>query len=101
MPYSNRDQDKSKGATEDDGRIGTVPGNTSLPGQLGHRDPDPIIKSSDTDFPEPGENPEHSGEPTVEDKDIKQKRSALDLQRRTSGLDDRPSECTRRNLASC
>ena len=65
MPYSNRDQDKSKGATEDDGRINTVPGNTSLPGQLGHRDPDPIIKSSDTDFPEPGENPEHSGEPTV------------------------------------
>ena len=76
MPYSNRDQDKSKGATEDDGRINSVPGNTSLPGQLGHRDPDPIIKSSDTDFPEPGENPEHSGEPTVEDKDIKQKRSA-------------------------
>ena len=33
MPYSNRDQDKSKGATEDDGRINTVPGNSSLPGQ--------------------------------------------------------------------
>ena len=59
MAYSTRDQDKSKGATEDDGR----PGNTHLQGQLGHRDQDSLIKSSDTDFPEPGENPEHSGEP--------------------------------------
>jgi len=57
MPYSNRDQDKSKGATEDDGRINTVPGNTSMPGQLGHRDPDPIIKSSDTDFLSPARTP--------------------------------------------
>ena len=32
-------------------------------GQLGHRDQDPRLKSADTDFPEPGENPEHSGEP--------------------------------------
>jgi len=36
---------------------------TSMAGQLGHRDEDPLIKSSDTDFPEPGETPEHSGEP--------------------------------------
>jgi hypothetical protein len=76
MSYSKRDQDKSKGATENDGRIDAVRGNTSLPGQLGHRDPDPLIKSSDTDFPEPGENPEHSGEPTVEDEDIRRKHSA-------------------------
>ena len=36
-------------------------------GQLGHRDQDPLLKSADTDFPEPGENPEHSGEPTIDD----------------------------------
>lgn len=34
-----------------------------MQGQLGHRDQDPLLKSADTDFPEPGENPEHSGEP--------------------------------------
>jgi hypothetical protein len=38
-------------------------GNTSLRGQLGHRTSDPMIKDSDSDFPEPGGNPEHSGEP--------------------------------------
>jgi hypothetical protein len=31
---------------------------------LGHRDQDPLLKSSDTDFPEPGGSPEHSGEST-------------------------------------
>jgi len=59
-----KDQDRFKGAVEEDGE----PGNSSLRGQLGHRDQDPMLKSSDTDFPEPGENPEHSGEPTVEDR---------------------------------
>jgi len=36
---------------------------TSMSGQLPHRDQDPRIKGQDTDFPEPGENPEYSGEP--------------------------------------
>jgi hypothetical protein len=58
---SARDQDRGKGAVEQDGP--QQPGNTSLHGQLGHRDQDPLLKSSDTDFPEPGENPEHTGEP--------------------------------------
>jgi hypothetical protein len=40
------------------------PTDVSMQGQLGHRDQDPLIKSADTDFPEPGGNPEHSGEPT-------------------------------------
>ena len=35
---------------------------TSMQGQLPHRTENPLIKSSDSDFPEPGENPEHSGE---------------------------------------
>jgi hypothetical protein len=34
-----------------------------MQGQLGHRDQDPMLKSSDTDFPERGENAEHSGGP--------------------------------------
>ena len=55
-----KDQDRGKGAVEQDGP--QQPDNTSLRGQLGHRNKDPLVKSSDTDFPEPGENPEHSGE---------------------------------------
>jgi hypothetical protein len=62
MTYS-KDQDRLKGALEQDDR--TQPGNSSLQGQLGHRDQDPRLKQFDTDFPEPGENPEHSGEPQV------------------------------------
>jgi len=30
---------------------------------LSHRESDPLIKASDSDFPEPGSSPEHSGEP--------------------------------------
>jgi len=55
-----QDQDRFKGALEQDER--TQKGNNSLQGQLGHRDQDPMLKAADTDFPEPGENPEHSGE---------------------------------------
>jgi hypothetical protein len=55
-----RDQDRGKGAVEQDDTSHF--GNNSMQGQLGHRDQDPLLKSSDTDFPEPGENPEHSGE---------------------------------------
>jgi hypothetical protein len=43
-------------------------GNSSLGGQLGHRDQDQMLKDADTDFPEPGENPEHSGEPVTKKK---------------------------------
>jgi hypothetical protein len=57
------DQDRGKGAVEQD-RPQEQPGNTSMQGQLGHRDQNPLLKSSDTDFPEPGGTPEHSGEPT-------------------------------------
>jgi hypothetical protein len=56
------DQDRGKGAVEQD-RPEEAPGNTSMQGQLGHRDQDPLLKSADTDFPEPGQTPEHSGEP--------------------------------------
>jgi hypothetical protein len=61
MTQNTHDQDKSKGATEDDNS--KQPGNAALQGQLGHRDSDPLIKDADSDFPEPGNSAEHSGEP--------------------------------------
>ena len=60
MPNSTNDQDNAKGATETEDH--KTPGNIGLQEQLGHRDQDPMLKDADTDFPEPGENPEHSGE---------------------------------------
>jgi hypothetical protein len=56
-----RDEDIRKGAVEQESP--EQPTNTSLSGQLPHRTTDPLVKSSDSDFPEPGGNPEHSGEP--------------------------------------
>lgn len=61
MTDRNTDEDMGKGAMEtEDPR---EPGNIGLQQQIGHRDQDPMLKDADTDFPEPGENPEHSGEP--------------------------------------
>lgn len=57
------DQDIGKGAKETVDHKGA--GNLGLQEQLGHRDQDPMLKDADTDFPEPGENPEHSGEPEL------------------------------------
>jgi hypothetical protein len=59
MAESN-DQDRLKGALEKEDP--SQDGNTSMHGQLGHRDQDPMLKAADSDFPEPGENPEHTGE---------------------------------------
>jgi hypothetical protein len=58
-----KDQDRFKGALEQEER--GQDGNTSMQGQLGHRDQDPMLKAADTDFPEPGASPEHTGEPVV------------------------------------
>lgn len=55
---SDNDPDRAKGATETEEH--DHDGNAGLAGQLGHRDQDPIIKDADTDFPEPGNSPEHS-----------------------------------------
>jgi hypothetical protein len=43
-----RDQDRGKGAMEQDSQ--NVGGNTSMPGQLGHRDEDAELKSADSDL---------------------------------------------------
>jgi hypothetical protein len=61
MPQNESDQDLTKGAVETEDR--QAEGNNSMQGQLGHRDQDPMLKDADTDFPEPGQSPEHSGEP--------------------------------------
>jgi len=61
MPDNTHNQDAAKGATEAEGHSGE--GNIGLQEQLGHRDQDPMLKDADSDFPEPGQNPEHSGEP--------------------------------------
>jgi hypothetical protein len=62
------DADRFKGALEQDSR--DQAGNTSMAGQLPHRDQDPLIKCFDSDFPEPGENPEHSCEPESENEHL-------------------------------
>lgn len=59
---SANDPDRSKGATEPEEHHHD--GNAGLAAQLGHRDQDPILKDADSDFPEPGNAPEHSGEAT-------------------------------------
>ena len=54
------DSDVEKGAVESDRP--QAPDDVSTIGQLGHRDPDSMIKESDTDFPEPDAPAEHSGQ---------------------------------------
>src|SRR4051794_34474614 len=61
MHIEGRDADAGKGAVEQDKP--EQKNNTSLSGQLPHRPENKMIDGNDTDFPEPGENPEHSGEP--------------------------------------
>lgn len=56
-----KDADAQKGAVEQDRREQKT--NVSLTGQNGPRDQDPLLKSANSDFPEPGQNEEHTGEP--------------------------------------
>lgn len=59
---SENDPDSAKGAAEGEERDHDA--NAGLAAQLGHRDQDSRLKDADTDFPEPGGSPEHSGEGT-------------------------------------
>jgi hypothetical protein len=61
------DNDLHKGAFEEDDNPRQKP-QARFKGQLSHRESDPLIKASDSDFPEPGASPEHSGEPEEEEK---------------------------------
>lgn len=56
------DSDVHKGAVEEETSEPSSNGKPNLHDQLGHRDQDEMLKDSDTDFPEPGSSPEHSGE---------------------------------------
>jgi hypothetical protein len=60
MAQGKPDQDAAKGAQETEEHSGD--GNVGLQEQLGHRDQNPLIKDADSDFPEPGLSPEHTGE---------------------------------------
>jgi hypothetical protein len=64
MRMTEHDSDSAKGAVEQEAP--TQHGNSSLRGQLGHRTANEMIKENDSDFPEPGGNPEHTGEPEME-----------------------------------
>jgi len=55
MVDKSKDQDRSKGATEQDEH--NQGGNMSTDGQLGHRDQHPDLKDADTDFPEQHRSP--------------------------------------------
>jgi len=59
------DGDEHKGAVEDDSPHisgGPATQHGSLTGQLGHRNRDDMTDGDDSDFPEPGSSPEHSGQ---------------------------------------
>jgi hypothetical protein len=56
------DADIHKGAVEEEISTPSKNGEPNLSGQMGHRDQNQMLKDADTDFPEPGPNPEHSGE---------------------------------------
>ena len=56
------DSDLHKGAVEEETSEPSPNDVPNLSGQIGHRDEDELLKDADTDFPEPGSSPEHSGE---------------------------------------
>jgi len=76
MKSDNRDEFRSKGAVEQDRPEQKT--NTSLAGQIGHRNKGPIMNANDTDFPEPGENPEHTGEPMAQDREQDNERERVE-----------------------
>ena len=87
----NKDNDLKKGAMEDETRDEKAM--TSMAGQLGHRDQDPLLKSNDTDFPEPGESPEHQGQIKERNRKDQDTRFAggRDPERRGVGAEQKPS----------
>jgi hypothetical protein len=54
------DADERKGAVEQDSRDQET--NTTMRGQMQHRNRSPLSESLDSDFPEPGMSPEHTGQ---------------------------------------
>ncbi len=81
--HAMNDNDFHKGAFEEDNP--TAHPQVSIKGQLPHRNQDPMIKAADTDFPEPGENPEHSGEPEANPEGATQDPDPGQRQKRNQG----------------
>ncbi len=82
MPKDEKDQDIHKGAVEDDSvNANKNEQNTSLRGQNPHRGASPLASGQDTDYPEPGENAEHSGEPEIDPEQNKTVQSAGERQK--------------------
>ncbi len=90
------DEFKSKGAVEQDSPGQST--NTSLSGQIGHRNTGPIIDTHDTDLPEPGQSPEHSGE-IMEQKRKEDQRERLEREADAvqDTVDQQPGDRQRRN----
>lgn len=92
------DEFSGKGAVEQDRPRQST--NTSLTGQIGHRHKGPVLDTHDTDFPEPGQNPEHSGE-LMEQKSQKQPDDRERLEREADQVQDevdqQPGDRQRRN----
>src|SRR5207244_13499240 len=91
MPRNQRDNDLAKGALEQEDSL--QHGNNSLRGQLGHRNQDDMIKESDSDFPEPGSNPEHSGgrETEADSERMRQTQESGERQKKNQGQSRRPA----------
>ena len=85
----------SKGAVEQD-RPGQKT-NTSLTGQIGHRNKGPILDTHDTDFPEPGQSPEHTGEPMEREQNNERERLERDADQVQDADDQEPGQRQRRN----
>jgi hypothetical protein len=65
LPISHPDGDEHKGVVEDDSphlRGERSTSQESMTGQLGHRNADDLTSGNDSDYPEPGLTPEHSGQ---------------------------------------
>lgn len=92
------DEFSGKGAVEQDRP--EQPTNTSLAGQIGHRHKDAIVDTKDTDFPEPGESPEHSGELMEQkspDQHNQRERLERDADQVQDEVDQQPGDRQRRN----
>ena len=79
---SHLDQDIHKGAVEDDSPASEH--NTSMRGQQGHRNVPEMAEGTDTDYPEPGSNPEHSGEKGATNDAAAKKSSATSAEQKTN-----------------
>jgi hypothetical protein len=103
MHTEEQDADSGKGAVEQDKP--DQPDNTSLSGQLPHRPESKLIGGNDSDFPEPGQNPEHSGEPqeqrmnAQEDSAKKAEQEAEDINPEGANQDQDPGQRQKQNQA--